>query len=147
VVSFMHWSLHPWGKSPQYPLARRLGRPQSQSRCGGAERRSHHCFSWDVNPSHPVHRQISILIELHWFLLHTVTQQNCSVCISLIFLQSPHKFTAEIDMCHTFAWILTLMGNCSFFPSFHILFTFENKMPKIYILKNKWGDEAIQKDA
>jgi hypothetical protein len=35
VVSFTPRPLHPWGKSPNYPLERRLGVPQSRSgRCG-----------------------------------------------------------------------------------------------------------------
>jgi hypothetical protein len=31
----MIWPLYPWGKSPQYPLNRRLGAPQSQFGCVG----------------------------------------------------------------------------------------------------------------
>jgi hypothetical protein len=34
----MPWSLYPQGKSPWYPLDRRLGRPQSQSACCGEEK-------------------------------------------------------------------------------------------------------------
>jgi hypothetical protein len=41
-------------KSPQYPLDRRLVGPQSQSACGGEEKKkSHHCP----------------MIELHWLRL------------------------------------------------------------------------------
>jgi len=36
----MTWPLHRQGKRPQYPLARRLGGPQSHSRCGGGEKNS-----------------------------------------------------------------------------------------------------------
>jgi len=32
--------LYPQGKSPWYPLDRRLGEPQSQSRCSGEEKNS-----------------------------------------------------------------------------------------------------------
>jgi hypothetical protein len=34
----MPWLLYPQGKSPWYPLDRRLGRPQSQSRCSGEKK-------------------------------------------------------------------------------------------------------------
>jgi hypothetical protein len=37
VVSFTPWPLYPQGKSPWYPLDRRLGGPQSCSRCGDEE--------------------------------------------------------------------------------------------------------------
>jgi hypothetical protein len=37
VVSFTPRLLHPQGKSPRYPLDRRLGGPQSRSRRGGEE--------------------------------------------------------------------------------------------------------------
>jgi len=40
VVSFMPQLLYPWGKSPYYPLDRRLGGPQSQSGCDGEEKNS-----------------------------------------------------------------------------------------------------------
>jgi hypothetical protein len=40
VVSFMPRPLYPQGKSPGYPLDRRLGRPQSRSGRGGEEQNS-----------------------------------------------------------------------------------------------------------
>jgi len=40
VVSFMPWLLYPHGKSPWYPLDRRLGGTQSCSGCGGEEKNS-----------------------------------------------------------------------------------------------------------
>jgi hypothetical protein len=40
VVSFTPWVLNSWGKSPQYPLDRKLGVPQSQSGCSGEEKNS-----------------------------------------------------------------------------------------------------------
>jgi len=39
VASFINQSLHPQGKSPWYPLDRRLGRPQSCSGCGSEEKK------------------------------------------------------------------------------------------------------------
>jgi len=36
--SFTPWLFYPWGKSSQYPLDGRLGRPQNQSECGGGEK-------------------------------------------------------------------------------------------------------------
>jgi len=40
VVSFTSWLLNPLGKSPWYPLDRRLGRLQSWSGCNGEEKTS-----------------------------------------------------------------------------------------------------------
>jgi len=40
VVSFTHQLLWPQGKSPWYPLDRRLGGPQRWSGCSGEERDS-----------------------------------------------------------------------------------------------------------
>jgi hypothetical protein len=45
VVSFMPLLLYPQGKSPWYPLDRRLGGPQSQSGCGSEGEYSSPC--WD----------------------------------------------------------------------------------------------------
>jgi hypothetical protein len=53
VVSFMPLLLYLHGKSPQYPLDRRLGRPQSQSGHCGGERKSCPCL--DSNPGRPAH--------------------------------------------------------------------------------------------
>jgi hypothetical protein len=36
----MPWQLYPQGKSPRYPLDRRLGGPQSCSGCSGEEKNS-----------------------------------------------------------------------------------------------------------
>jgi len=38
MVSFTPWLLYPQGKSPWYPLDRRLGRPQSWSESGGEKK-------------------------------------------------------------------------------------------------------------
>jgi hypothetical protein len=38
IVSFTPQPLYPWGKSPQYPLHRRLGGPQSRSGRRGEEK-------------------------------------------------------------------------------------------------------------
>jgi hypothetical protein len=40
VVSFMPWPLYPQGKSPSYPLGRRLGGPQSCSGHSSEEKNS-----------------------------------------------------------------------------------------------------------
>jgi len=40
VVNFTPQPLYPNGKSPWYPLDRRLGEPQGQSGCGGEEKNS-----------------------------------------------------------------------------------------------------------
>jgi len=43
----------PQGKSPQYPLDRRLGGLQNHSRCSGEEKKSHYCPCQELNPSLP----------------------------------------------------------------------------------------------
>jgi hypothetical protein len=40
VVGFTPWLLYPQGKSPWYPLVRRLGGPQNRSGRGGEEKNS-----------------------------------------------------------------------------------------------------------
>jgi hypothetical protein len=50
MVSFLPWSLYPWGKSPQYPLDRGLGGPQSQCGHSGKEKNSHHYLCQELNP-------------------------------------------------------------------------------------------------
>jgi hypothetical protein len=40
LVSFTPWSLYPQGKSPWFPLDKRLGGPQSHSGCNGEEKNS-----------------------------------------------------------------------------------------------------------
>jgi len=40
VVSFTTWPLYPQGKSPWYPLDRRLGGPQNHSGHSGEEKNS-----------------------------------------------------------------------------------------------------------
>jgi hypothetical protein len=42
VVTFTPWSLYYQGKSPQYPLDRRLGGPQNRSECSDEEKKLHH---------------------------------------------------------------------------------------------------------
>jgi hypothetical protein len=47
VISFTSWLLHPQGKSPWYPLDRRLGGPQSWSGCSGEEINFHRVLGLD----------------------------------------------------------------------------------------------------
>jgi len=61
VVISTPWPLYPRGKSPWYPLNRRLGEPHSQSGCGGEEKNSLPCPCWESNPSHPSHSVVTIL--------------------------------------------------------------------------------------
>jgi hypothetical protein len=51
VVSFTPRPLYPKGKSPWYPLDRRLGGPQSRSGRCGEEKKSIPC--WESNPRTP----------------------------------------------------------------------------------------------
>jgi len=52
----MIWPLYPQGRSPWYPLARRLGGPQSRSVCGGLEKNSQSTLGTEPqNPNRPAH--------------------------------------------------------------------------------------------
>jgi len=55
----MSQPLYSWGKGLQYPLDRKLGRPQSQSACGGEEKNSQPLADIkSSNPNHPAHSQL-----------------------------------------------------------------------------------------
>jgi hypothetical protein len=56
--------LYPQGKSPQYPLDRRLGGPQGQSGQGGEEKNPY--AYWESNPDSPACSPDTILTELPW---------------------------------------------------------------------------------
>jgi len=66
VVSFTPQLLYPQGKSPQYPLDRRLDGAHIESGHSGEEENSLPCQK--SNPGHPAHSLVSILIELSQFL-------------------------------------------------------------------------------
>jgi hypothetical protein len=55
--SFMPQQLYPRGKSPQYPLDRKLSGPQSQSGHGGKEKNP----CWESKPSCPACSLVNIL--------------------------------------------------------------------------------------
>jgi hypothetical protein len=55
----------PQGKSPQYPLDRRLDGLQNQCSCGGEEKEDP-CPCQELNPSHPACSLVTILTELSW---------------------------------------------------------------------------------
>jgi len=55
VVSFMAWPLYPWGKSPWYPLDRRLGCPQSWSGQTVARRKIPSPYQDSNPPDHLAH--------------------------------------------------------------------------------------------
>jgi hypothetical protein len=57
------------GKSPRYPLDRRLGGTHSGSRSGGREKISLHYPCWESNPGRPVHNLVITLVpslEFFW---------------------------------------------------------------------------------
>jgi len=59
----MNGKLHP-GESPQYPLDRRLGGPESWSGHGAKRKKSLPCLCQELNPSHPTYSVVTILNEL-----------------------------------------------------------------------------------
>jgi hypothetical protein len=81
VVHFTPWPLYPQGKSPWYPLDRRLGGPQSWSGHGGEEK--------NFQPLPGLESLIIQLIvqcyttELSWLLLSKIHWTIMSVLISV----------------------------------------------------------------
>jgi hypothetical protein len=69
VISVTSWPLYPQGKSPRYPLDRRLGGPQSRSGCGGEEKNSQNLLGLKTPIIQP---------ELSQF--HHVVSRTCMVC-------------------------------------------------------------------
>jgi hypothetical protein len=62
-VIFMPQMLYLGGKSPQYPLDRRLGGPQNRSHYADKEKEiSAPCQ--ELSPSHAAHNQVTTLTEL-----------------------------------------------------------------------------------
>jgi hypothetical protein len=64
VVSFTPRSLYPQGKSPCYPLDRRLGGPQSRSERGGDEKNSQSLLGLERPIIQPVAQRYTT--ELSW---------------------------------------------------------------------------------
>jgi len=56
----MPWLLYPQGKSPLYPLHRRLGGPHSQSQYDGAEEKMSLLPLLRTDPSHAAHSLVTI---------------------------------------------------------------------------------------
>jgi hypothetical protein len=57
-----------WGKSPQYPLHRKLSGPEKWFACGEKEIKTYHCPFWELNPSCPAHSLVSTLTIWHRIL-------------------------------------------------------------------------------
>jgi hypothetical protein len=53
------------GKSPRYPLDRRLGGPQNRSGHGGEEKNSHNCTRPELILGRPARSLVSVLTELY----------------------------------------------------------------------------------
>jgi hypothetical protein len=73
VVSFTPWPLYPRRKSPQYPVDRRLGGPQSRSWRGGEEKKIPSLLLPGNDPVRPGCSLVSILTELPWLLAKSST--------------------------------------------------------------------------
>jgi hypothetical protein len=77
VVSFTLRPPYPQGKSPWYPLDRRLVRPQSRSGRGGEEKNSHSVPGLEPPIIQPVAQhytaELSWLLPVHTFLRSTLT--------------------------------------------------------------------------
>jgi len=64
VVSFTPQPIYSRGKSPPYPLDRKLGGPQSRSGRGGEEKRIPSFPPQELNPGRPARNLFSILTEV-----------------------------------------------------------------------------------
>jgi hypothetical protein len=82
VVSFITQLLYPWGKSPWYPLDRRLGGPQSRSGCSC--KKKYPCGCWESNSSHSIYSLVTIWSELPQFFLKyfSILQNNLVIITS-----------------------------------------------------------------
>jgi hypothetical protein len=69
--------LYPQGKSSQYPLYKRPGRPGPRAGLDAQTTRKILCLCWGSNPGHPVHSQT---------LYHLKDTGYCSVAIILTFI-------------------------------------------------------------
>jgi len=76
VASFMSQPLYRWGKSPWYPLDRRLGGPQSWSVCSGEQGQTlfhipnfHYHLVKHFKLSPPQLHHIRVLAVGHWMWL------------------------------------------------------------------------------
>jgi hypothetical protein len=90
----------PWGKSPWYPLHRRLGGPQSQSGHSGRKKKSLHYYCWKSNPSCPAHSLATILPELHWLFTfpYFIIIQNNVFWAKGTWNTWPHKANCDFDL-------------------------------------------------
>jgi hypothetical protein len=68
----MPWPLYPQGKSPWYPLDRRLGEPQSRSGCGGEEKNFQPLPGLEIPIIQPVAQRYTI--ELYLLLANPRTK-------------------------------------------------------------------------
>jgi hypothetical protein len=69
VVYFMLQLFYPQGKSPQYSLERRLGRPHGQSGCSSEEKKIPSLPLSGIDPNRPAHSLISIQYRIISFFL------------------------------------------------------------------------------
>jgi hypothetical protein len=71
VVSFTSRPLYPQGKSPWYPLDRRLGGPQSRSGHGGEEKNSQPLSGIELPIIQPVAQRYTTELSRLLFILNT----------------------------------------------------------------------------
>jgi hypothetical protein len=88
VVSFKPLLLYPQGKSPYYPLDRRLGAPQSRSERGGEEKNSQSLPGPELQIIQPVVQRYTtelsrLLLTAQWIKKKA---ENLMECVSHSFL-------------------------------------------------------------
>jgi hypothetical protein len=88
MVSCTPWPLYPQGKSPWYPLYRRLDGPQIRSGHGGEEKNSQPPPGIEpLNPDRPARSLVTIPTELSWL--------NTSIILKIILIFE----VSEINIC------------------------------------------------
>jgi hypothetical protein len=92
VIRFTPLPLYFWGKSPRYPLTRRLGGLQSRSRrCGEKKKKSLHCPYRELNPVLPARNLFTVLTELHSMYRSTFNLTSASIVNLIMELAHPLK--------------------------------------------------------
>jgi hypothetical protein len=100
VVSFTPQPLYPQGKSPWYPLDRKLGGPQSWYECGVEEKNSHPCL--DPSPVHLAHSPALY----HWVIPAEEEDLYIVPCLIKTSFHFNEKFRSSTGFCCSYISLL-----------------------------------------
>jgi hypothetical protein len=97
VVSFIPQPLYCRSKISRYPLDRRLCGPQSRSRRGGEEKKSHHYPFREMNPNRSAWKLADVLTELRRLLhVHGTRLFICFLVHKMAFSQLHNTHSVEL---------------------------------------------------